>query len=82
MLSVLQFSIFLVSSFIEDFFHLFISFFYFISTEKWNRKGKYPNGVKIFTFLLEHRFVWRQIFQNTFQMVIWSENVFKENLML
>ena len=54
----------------------FISFFYFISTEKWNKKGKYLNGVQIFTFSLEHRFVWRQIFQKKFQMVIWSENVF------
>ena len=24
--------------------------FYFISTEKWNKKRKYPNGAQIFTF--------------------------------
>ena len=39
---------------------------YFISTEKWNEKGKYPDGVEIFTFLLEYRFVWRQRFQKKF----------------
>ena len=64
------FFIFLVSCFIEDL------------KEKWNKKRKYPNGVQIFTFLVHHRFVWRQRFQKKFQMVILSENVFKENLML
>ena len=48
---------------------------YFISTEKWNEKK--GNGVQIFTFLLEYRFVWSQRFQKKFQMIIWSENVFK-----
>ena len=66
-------------------FHLSRVFFYwrflayFISTEKWNKKGKYPNRVQILTFLLEHRYVWRQGFQKKFQKVIWSENVFKDN---
>ena len=66
-------------------FHLSRIFFYwrfliyFISTEKWNKKGKYPNRVQILTFLLEHRYVWRQGFQKKFQKVIWSENVFKDN---
>ena len=32
-------------------------FLYFISTEKRNKKGKYPDGVQILTFLLEYRFV-------------------------
>ena len=61
---------------------LLLEISYFISTEKWNKKGKYPNEVQISTFLLEHRFVLHQRFQKKFQMVIWSENVFKENLML
>ena len=30
-----------------------LSFLYFISTAKWNKKGKYPNGIQIFTFLHE-----------------------------
>ena len=30
------------------------------------KKGKYPDGVQIFTFLLEYRFVWRQRFQKKF----------------
>ena len=34
----------------------------FISTEKWNNKGKYPDGVQIIIFSLEKRFVWRQRF--------------------
>ena len=55
----------------------------FISTEKWNKKGKYPDGVQIFTFSLEHRIVWRQRFpKEIWQMITWSENVFKGNLML
>ena len=44
MLWALQFSIFLVSSLIEDF--LFISF----QQKNEIKKGKYPNGVQIFTF--------------------------------
>ena len=39
MLSVLQFSIFLVSSFIEDFFHLFISFFISFQQKNEIKKG-------------------------------------------
>ena len=30
------------------------------------KKGKYPDGVQIFIFLLEYRFVWRQRFQKKF----------------
>ena len=30
------------------------------------KKGKYHDGVQIFTFLLEYRFVWRQRFQKKF----------------
>ena len=39
---------------------------YFISTEKRNEKAKYPDGVQIFTFLHEYRFLWRQRFQKKF----------------
>ena len=36
-------------------------FVYFISTEKWDKKGKYSMEFKYLLFLLEyHRFVWRQ----------------------
>ena len=56
---------------------------YFISTEKWNKKGKYRNEVQIITFLLEHRFVDVKTLKRNFKWyIIWSENVFKENLML
>ena len=34
--------------------------------KKWSGKGKYHEGVQIFTFLLEYRFVWRQRFQKKF----------------
>ena len=34
-----------------------------ISTERWDKKGKYPDWVPIFTFWLEYRFVWHQRFQ-------------------
>ena len=34
---------------------------YFISTEM--KKGKYPVGVQVFTFLFEYWFVWRQSFK-------------------
>ena len=50
----LQFSILLVSSFFDDF--LFISF----QQKNEKKKGKYPNGVQIFTFLLEYRSVYPQ----------------------
>ena len=70
-------------------FHLAPVLFYwrfrvcFISTEKWNKKGKYPDGVQIFTFSLEKRFVSRQRFQKEiWRMVFWWENVFKGNLLL
>ena len=86
-------SCFLLRTFLWDvmgftIYHLSRIFFYWrfliyvISTEKWNKKGKYPNGVQIFTFLPKHRPVWRQIFQKKYQMLIWSENAFKKNLML
>ena len=44
MLSALQFFIFLLSFFIEDF--VFVSF----QKEKWSKKGKHPDGFQIFTF--------------------------------
>ena len=45
---------------------LFISnLFHFNRKMKW-KQGKYPDGVQIFTFLLEYRFVWRQRFQKKF----------------
>ena len=47
--------IFLMSS-LEDF--LFISF----QQKNEMKKGKYPDGVRMFTFLLEYQFVWRQKF--------------------
>ena len=49
MLSVLQFSIFLVSSFIEDFFHLFISFFISFQQKNEIKKG---NTLMEFKYLL------------------------------
>ena len=58
MLSSLQFSIFLLSSFIENL--AFVS-------EKWNKKGKCPDVVQIFTLSLENRFVWRHIFPSVFK---------------
>ena len=57
MLLALQFSIFLVSSFIEDF--LFISF----QQKNEIKKGNTLMEFKYLTFLLENRFVWRQRFQ-------------------
>ena len=39
--------------------------FHFNRKMKW-KKGKYPDGVQIFTFMLEYRFVWRQRFQKKF----------------
>ena len=52
----------------------------FMSTEKWSKKGKYPDGVQIFTFSFENKFFWRQRFpKEIWQMTIWSENVFKGN---
>ena len=54
MWSVLHFSIFLVSSFIEDF--LFISF----QQSNEIKDGKYPDWVQIFTFF------WRQRIQKKF----------------
>ena len=44
------------------------SSFLFISFQQKHKmkKGKYPDRVKIFTFLLEYRFVWRQRFQKKF----------------
>ena len=54
---------------------------YFISTETWDEKRKIPWWNPNIYF--EYRFVWRQGFQiKIWQMVIWSVNVFKENLML
>ena len=78
--NVISFTIFYLSRF----FYLRL-LVYFSSTEKWNKIGKYPNGVQIFAFLLEYRLVWRQgciDFKNEiWQMTIWSKNVFKGNLM-
>ena len=52
--------------------------FCFTSTEKWNKKRN--------TLMeLKYRFVWRQsckFSKEIWQMVIWLEKVFKENLML
>ena len=59
-LMALQFLIFLVSSFFLE-----ISI-YFISTEKWSKKGKSLMELKYLTSLLENRFVWRQSFQKKF----------------
>ena len=75
MLSALQFSIFLVSSFIEDF--LFILF----QQKNKIKKENTLMGVQIFTILLEHCLT-SKISKEIWQMAIWSENMFKENLML
>ena len=69
----LQFLIFLVSSFIGDF--LFISF----QQKNEIKKGNTLMEFKCLTSLLENRFVW---FQKKLDRWTWSENVFKENLML
>ena len=77
MLSALELLIFLLSSFIEGF--LFVS----AQQKKWNKKEKYPEGVQIFTFSLKNRFVSCQTFpKEIWQIIVWSENVFKGNLML
>ena len=61
----------------------FISFFYFISTEKWNKKGKYLNGVQIFNFLASRIDLFDvKDFKRNSADGTWSENVFKENFML
>ena len=73
MLSALQFSIFLLSSFIEDF--LFILF----QQKNKIKKENTLMGVQIFTILLEHCLT-SKISKEIWQMAIWSE--FKENLML
>ena len=44
--NVIGLTIFLVSSL----FHFVLFLTYFVSTEKWNKKAKYPDGVQIFTF--------------------------------
>ena len=44
--NVIGLTIFLVSSL----FHCVLFLTYFVSTEKWNKKAKYPDGVQIFTF--------------------------------
>ena len=56
MLSALQFSIFLPSSFIDDL--VVVSF----QQKNKMKKEKYPDGVQIFTILLENRFASRQRF--------------------
>ena len=70
----------LVSSLIDDFF--------FTSFQEKNeiKERKYPTGIQIFTFLLKQKNdpsdvkdVW--ISKKIWQMVIWSENMFKGNLM-
>ena len=77
MLSALQFSIFLLCSFVEDF--VVVSF----QEKNEIKKEKYSDRVQIFTFSFENRFVWHQRFlKEIWQMIIWSENVFKRNLML
>ena len=77
MLSALQFLIFLLSFFIEDF--VFVS----IQQKYEMKKEKYPDRVQIFTLSVENSFVWRQRFpREIWQMTIWSENVFKGNLTL
>ena len=55
---------------------------YFISTENWIKKGKYPNGTQIFTFFLENKFVWRQRFQKKFDKWNLIKTYVKKNLML
>ena len=38
-------------------------FVYLIWTEKWNEKREIHDGLQMYTFLLEYRFVWRRRFQ-------------------
>ena len=72
----LQFSIFLVSSFIGDF--LFISF----QQKNEIKKGNTLMEFKYLTFFLENRFVDVKDFKGNSTDGTWSENVFKENFML
>ena len=72
----LQFPIFLVSSFIEDF--LFISF----QQENETKKGNTLTSSNIYFLARAKIFLTSKISKEIWQMVIWSENVFKENLML
>ena len=59
---------------------------YFISTEKWNEKWEIPGRrLNIHFFVREIKysliFLTSKISKEILQMVIWSENVFKGNLM-
>ena len=73
----LQFSIFLLSFFIEDF--VFISF----QQENEIKKGKYPDGVQIFTFFSSIDLCdFKDFKRNLANDNLIRKRVFKENLML
>ena len=56
---------------------------YFISTENWNEKREIPWwSSNIYFFARVSICLMSKISKEIWQMVIWSENVFKENLML
>ena len=56
---------------------------YFISTEKWNEKREIPlSSSNIYFFARVSVCLTSKISKEIRQMVIWSENVFKGNLML
>ena len=75
MLSVLQFSIFLLSCYWR--FRVC-----FISTEKWNKKGKYPDGVQIFTFTLRIDLFDVKDFQKKFLKGIWCCRNFAKEMLI
>ena len=76
MLSALQFSIFLQSSFVED--------FVVFSFQQKNEIKKENTLLKFKYLLFRSRIDLFDVkdFQKKFDMIIWSENVFKGNLML
>ena len=56
--------------------------FYFTSTEKWDYKREIPWwSSNIYFFARVSIFLTSKISKEIWQMVIWSENVFKENLL-
>ena len=58
-------------------------FVHSISTEKWNEKRKIPRWSSNIYFFCEYWFVWHlKISKEIWEMVIWSEKVFKEKLLL
>ena len=66
----------------SDFSRVFSWSFLFISFQQENemKKGKYPDGVKIFTFLLEYQFVLLQRFQKKFDKWYFNQKMFLKRI--